>query len=216
VKLQTEGFNPNEATLMELGPSEAHAPISFMYILPTSTRTALVEHTSFSMRPQEEGVHLSECHRWLSRNGFGGALVEEAEWGAIPMGLQPSRRRLGELRVGSIGGAVRAATGYAFLSIHQQAEVLAERVCGCLAAGGSNSVRGWHPIPLWMRFTDRLFLRSLAGAPQQGSLILERLLKKAPEEELVAFLGGSATLVQALSVVRCVPKGRMLRSLLGW
>ena len=213
VRSQSDCFDPQEALLMDLGESSSDAPVSFVYVLPTSRRSALIEHTTFSQERLPAERHLTAAHAWAAERGLPQLVVEETEAGSIPMGLPFKINRAGPLQVGSAAGAIRAATGYAFQSILRQAEGVAEEVASRVVRGGQGAFAAPETTPPWMRFGDTLFLKTLARAPLQGSVLMERLLSRAPDRQLLSFLGGSASLLDALRVMRCVPKGPMLRTL---
>lgn len=200
-------FDPGCAVLMDLGESSAESPVSFVYILPTSARDALVEHTTFSVRPMAREAHLALCDRWIQTNVGCSVSRGPREYGCIPMGLKGGAKS-GKLSVGSTSGAVRPATGYAFQTIQHQAVVIAERIVN--RAGGTV-----EPFPVWLRFGDRLFLRALERSPFRGTALMESLLSRAPSKELVAFLAGKATLREALRVWSSVSKVSMIRALVG-
>ncbi|MEN9847232.1 MAG: hypothetical protein RIS36_2379 [Pseudomonadota bacterium] len=206
ITMEDPAFDPSAAILMDLEESSAEAPVSFLYILPTSERTALVEHTTFSPSPMAKEHHLERCFDWLERHHPGMKQPGGTEYGRIPMGLQRSLNH-GRRVVGSLAGVVRPATGYAFLRAQEHAREVALHVLG----------RGdvpQHPYPRWLETADSLFLRALRNAPLEGRHIMERLLSHARGDSLVAFLSGDVGLLDALSVWLSVPTYTMIRSLL--
>lgn len=206
VTMDAPSFDPSAAILMDLEASSAEAPVSFLYILPTSQRTALVEHTTFSPSPMAKEYHLERCFEWLGRNHPGTSQRGATEYGRIPMGLQRSPIREGRL-VGSAAGIVRPATGYAFLRAQEHARQVALHLLG---KGGAPS----KPYPSWLTIADSLFLRALRNTPERGGHIMERLLSRARADSLVAFLSGDVGPLDAVSVWASVPKCTMIRSLL--
>lgn len=207
VWVTTEGpiFDPSTAVLMDLKHSSDEAPVSFLYILPTSQRTALLEHTTFSPAPMPKTYHLDRCFEWLRGSCSGDTLLGATEYGQIPMGLRTSATT--HFAVGSNAGAVRAATGYAFVRAQEHARQVARRI---LSVDNAPSL----PYPKWISLTDTLFLRSLLNTPEKGREIMERLLSRARGESLISFLSGDVRLRDALGVWLSVPKRQMLRSLL--
>ncbi len=199
-------FDPSTAILMDIHESSAEAPVSFLYILPTSERTALVEHTTFSPSPMTQAYHLERCFEWLTRNHSGRLQNGATEYGAIPMGLRHSLSNK-ICSVGSNAGAIRPATGYAFIRVQEQARQVARRIIGHGAQLNT-------PYPRWLTSADSLFLTALRNTPQRGRQIMEQLLSRARGDSLVAFLSGEVTLQDALSVWLSVPKCTMIRSLL--
>lgn len=211
VDAEEDLFDPRQALLMDLGGSTHDTPVSFVYVLPTSRRTALIEHTTFSRVRYPVERHLEECSRWIASNRLSGTTIRETEHGAIPMGLPvlPPNR----IRIGSGAGALRGSTGYAFASIQRQVHGLAAEIARSLSSGMPAPSRAPRAYPAWMEFGDTLFLKTLARVPEQGSVLMERLLERAPERELISFLSGQAGIWSALRVMACLPKGTMMRSL---
>ena len=206
-------FNPDEAILMDLGESSYSSPISFIYLLPTSGTTALIEHTSFSRKPMSKEWHLAECRRWIASKGLSGISERNIENGAIPMGLIPEDGASKNLRVGSAGGAIRISTGFAFQAIQAQVDDIAMKIAGASDNKGSRQIQQPSVFPAWMRLCDSLFIQALSRAPENGGMIMGQLLRRAPARELIAFLSGNASFFQALQVMITVPKATMLRAL---
>ena len=206
-------FNPDEAVLMDLGESSYSSPVSFVYLLPTSGNTALIEHTSFSRKPMSRDWHLAECRRWIASKGLSGISERDIENGAIPMGLVPEVGVSGNLRVGSAGGAIRASTGFAFQAIQAQVDDIAVKIAGASNNEGSHQIQQPSVFPAWMRLCDSLFIQALSRAPENGGMIMGQLLRRAPARDLIAFLSGNASFLQALQVMITVPKVTMLKAL---
>jgi lycopene beta-cyclase len=205
VSTKSPAFDPSSALLMDIGESSVSAPVSFLYVLPTSSTTALVEHTTFSPTPLPQDIHLKHCFSWLNHHLSNEFEVLEHESGAIPMGL----RNVAEkdcYRTGSNAGTVRPATGYAFLATQRHARSLSEHIL-------KGDISTEFIYPRWLELGDRLFLQALRNSPLHGRTILERLISRAPSRALVAFLSGDASLRQAVSVWLSAPKMTMLKAL---
>ena len=199
-------FEASTALIMDIGPSSSEAPVSFFYVLPTSPQTALVEHTTFSPRILEEEYHLTRCHTWLEQNISTPILLKRTERGAIPMGLPP-QKHADLFHIGSNSGAVRTATGYAFIKIQKQARALARHIV-------QDGLPSKVAYPRWLEMGDRLFLQALSSHPAYGADLMERLLSRASKKNLVAFLSDESSFLQTLPVWLTVPKRKMLRALL--
>jgi lycopene beta-cyclase len=210
VETQEDSFEPSTALLMDLLPSSESSPVVFVYVLPISAREALIEHTTFCCRQMPSAWHFSACEEWIRSHVHGKYTVTSREAGVIPMGLErPGATQ--SIVIGSAGGAIRASTGYAFLNIQKQARDLAR----ALARGDGGDVsRIRDGLPRWYATADTLFLKALAKAPLNGSLLMGRLLHKAPAQPLVRFLAGEANIVEALRVMSSVPKIMMMRTLM--
>lgn len=181
-----------------------------MYVLPISTTEALVEHTTFSTHQMPSEWHLSLCYEWIQSHVHSQYEIISRESGLIPMGLErPVATE--NVVIGSAGGAIRAATGYAFLNIQKQARELARVL---VEGGGGDMPRICDGPPRWYATADALFLKALATAPLKGSLLMGRLLEKAPAQPLLRFLAGDAKIVEGLRVMSSAPKMMMIKALL--
>ena len=207
VETEQPVFDPTVATLMDLQGSSVEAPVSFIYVLPTTAHSALIEHTTFSPMPLPERYHLEHCRDWLNSRMQPDFKIKNSEHGVIPMGLILDKQSENNLIVGSNAGAVRPATGYAFAATLRHTTELARSILDGRAASG-------YPHPRLIQFGDRLFLRALRRDPLNGGYILGRLLERSPERSLIAFLSGEPSWSEAISVWCSVPKLTMLRSLI--
>jgi len=207
VETEQPVFDPTVATLMDLQGSSVEAPVSFIYVLPTTAHSALIEHTTFSPTPLPERYHLEHCRDWLNSRMQSDFQIKNSEHGVIPMGLILDKQSEDNLIVGSNAGAVRPATGYAFAATIRHTSELARSILDGRAASG-------YPHPRLIQFGDKLFLRALRRDPLNGEYILARLLERSPEKSLIAFLSGEPSWSEAISVWCSVPKLTMLRSLI--
>ena len=207
-------FDTTSATLMDLDVSACDAPVRFMYMLPTSPTTALIEHTIFHTTSMPKEWHLEACDSWITQQGLGPLNILTTEYGVIPMGLQHATSPRGLLRVGTAAGSLRASTGYGFQTIMRDTELLAEQIADAVNNGSKNIASSPPGIPWWMRYSDRLFVQALAREGASGQALMDSLLHTAPEREIIRFLAGKATFFEAVRVMQCVPKYPMLKSLL--
>lgn len=198
-------FDPGTAVLMDLQESRSDCPVRFLYILPTSERTALVEHTTFSAAQIRREEHMAQCSAWLQSHDTGELEYGASEYGLIPMGLSLAPKG-GNLSVGSIAGVVRPSTGYAFVRTQEHARRVAESIV-------ENAPSSSRPYPRWLTMADTLFLKALLNVPERGKDLMEHFLSRSRSDALVAFLSGDICLLDALSVWLAVPKRRMIRSL---
>lgn len=218
VTTERENFDSTTATLMDLDQSTTTSPVSFMYILPISSREALVEHTTFSKQPLPANSHLQKCEKWIGKNIQGTVVKNSEERGSIPMGLKQEPSASG-IKIGSNAGAIRAGTGYAFKTIQKQARdlssiILNHSVLNHSVLRGEKVQVKLKAYPYLLVQADLLFLKSLSNTPEDGALILGQLLKSAPAKPLIKFLSGSPSFIEALRVMLTVPKITMIRSLL--
>lgn len=213
VTTRSDSFNPHQATLMEINPAPSPHPLNFIYILPLSTRSALVEHTSFCAAPIPLSKHLEQCTNWLNNRCGAEWKIDQTEEGLIPMGNPPVKATPGILRFGSSSGSIRASTGYAFINILKQAEQIVKHIKN----NQHSSIEDLSTFipksyPGWINYADKIFLKILRNNPQYGPNILSKLLEKAPEKPLLQFLAGDVNPLAALRVMLSTPKWIMLRA----
>ena len=206
-------FDPAVADLM-MFDAPSHHHISFMYGLPLSHTRALLELTRFSahaMAPPSEAEVLASLAGACIPAGarFTVRRFETATLAMRP-GLPPPLVHPRLLRLGTLAGAARPATGYAFASIQHQAEALAARL-----RQGTQAACGWQPAPLpaWMRFMDALFLRVLRRQPERGPDMLFSLFKHCHPAALIRFMSGTASLADAAFVAASLPPAPFLAAL---
>jgi lycopene beta-cyclase len=207
IKTELPTFDSSRAIIMDILPSSAEAAVSFFYILPTSSTSALVEHTTFSSSKLSQEYHLSVCRDWVHENVSSNLTVERCEHGAIPMGLTTLNKTNLPI-IGSGGGGVRPGTGYAFLAIQRKARHLARQIIS------SKPTRITRYYPGWLEIGDRLFLRTLRRAPLEGRAIMEQMLAKARSDHLISFLSDTSSFRETIAVWSTVPKQTMLKTLL--
>ena len=214
INTNSDRFEPGIATLMEIQSSSAEQSVNFMYILPMSTRAALVEHTSFCASPMDSKWHLGRCVEWFKKNEITDWQINRTESGLIPMGLPRRRQVPGVISFGSSAGSIRASTGYAFLHILKQAQEIAAYVSN-FKPGEEKRLNDFSPsrYPAWMNLSDKIFLSALRQMPEHGGDLMSRLLERAPERALIRFLAGDADLLSAFRVMLTAPKTVMLKAL---
>jgi lycopene beta-cyclase len=183
---------------------------AFDYLLPLGPKRWLVEATLFS--PDSESARelskkLQAClHRIIPDGEF---RCLRREKGMIPMGyrIPESESHAGWVRAGTAGGAVRAASGYAYRRIQRWAEECARHFTD------SGEVIG-HPEDSWIRRKmDFIFLKVLRNEPEQAPELFIRLARGISADAMARFMMDRATILDLLAVVWAVPKKPFLRNL---
>jgi lycopene beta-cyclase len=192
-------FDPRTATLMDFRVSQDRG-IHFVYLLPFSDRSALVEDTYFSPTPLAAGDYERSITAYLARS-VGSYRVTRTERGAIPMTSRRFERRPSRrvVRIGLGGGLARPSTGYAFGAIQRDATALAR----ALASNELDQLSLERPPAT--RFLDRVFLNELAAHPQKAPALFVRLFERTSPETLARFLSELASLDDRLAVMRALP-----------
>jgi lycopene beta-cyclase len=177
-------FDPGAATFMDFRVAQRDGTC-FVYVLPTTRRTALVEHTVFSASTWPRTAYESELRGYLRGVvGIDRYDVVRTEYGVIPMTDRPfpARRGARVVTIGTAGGQTKPSTGYTFRRVVRHARALAQ----ALARDGTPHLRP----PRWRRhaWMDAVLLRALATGRQDGAAFFSRLLERNPPGRVLAFL----------------------------
>lgn len=196
-------FDPATCTLMDFSVSQDQG-VHFLYLLPDSAEVCLVENVYFSFAEVDAATHEEQIRAYLwDTHGLGADeyRVEYEENGYIPMSdHQFSRARgAGAVMVGTLAGATRPSTGYAFLRIQRECRALAaELVLGAPAAPRPGEER--------RRLLDAVFLRFMVGNPGELPAMYLRMFERVPAECLIRFLTENSTVADELRLALALPK----------
>ena len=207
VKTEKKVFDAQVATLMDF--NTAHQRTEFMYMLPYSPQSALLEHTVFSDTLLEQEEYESAIRQYLEKLNCGHFEIVRKEKGIIPMTDYPfhrmnTRRVIG---IGSAGGWTRASTGYTF----RNAGILAERIAIHLKAGDADFEKILRPGR--GLFYDRVMLDLLQRRNDLGPKFLYQVYVKNPIDRVFRFLDGrSSRLEEMIIVMKSTPRWELIRS----
>jgi lycopene beta-cyclase len=190
-------FDPGAATLMDFRiPQRGQA--RFCYVLPSSSRRALVEFTVFSPALLPRPEYAAELRAYLQ--DFLGIRHFETlhqEFGAIPMTdapfLAPGRR---VIPIGTAGGRTKPSTGYTFQRIQSQSRAIA----GALADTG----RPFYRDPRWRgRYSlyDGVLLNILEKGRYPGWRVFAELFQRNRASTVLRFLDETTSLAEDAGVL---------------
>ncbi|MCA9601770.1 MAG: hypothetical protein KC417_07095 [Myxococcales bacterium] len=202
VRTAAPAFDPSTAILMAFGAPDPRG-VAFTYVLPLSTRGALLEDTWFTAGEIDADEHRARLRAELHRRGIADAEILREERGALPMavGRFAPRTHWRIAHAGLVGGAARPATGYAFQAIQRQTAALADE----LRDPNSRPARIASPRPAWIEALDATFLEALRADPTAAPDLFLRLFRRVPADALVRFLSETARPSDALHVIRALP-----------
>lgn len=216
VECLSEKFDPRAAVLMDFCPSNSEYT-GFTYLLPISKNVALIEFTSFGVKPYAAPAlraHLEESvKKFLNATDY---KVRRSEYGLIPMGLKPldddkAQHTQGEdyyVRVGVNAGAARPSTGYSFQRIQNWS-------VACALSIVSRGVPIAHvKDPYLLQKMDALFLNVLKNNPNLGPELFFSLFSGVNPRRLIRFLTDKGEFLDLWAVIRVLPKVLFLSELL--
>ncbi len=189
-----EQIDPDRVELMDFRLPQGDG-VCFIYTLPFSNRTALVEFTTFSTRRPDE----AECRAILEehlavRAGLKSYSILSVESGEIPMGVEceplfPPLFQGAELE--SIGAAlsrIKPSTGYSFQRN--------------LEAGNRDRLAR---LGFRFRIYDSVLLGLIRSRSSIVAAALSRMFAKNPPERVLAFLDERSRLIDELKIFGSLP-----------
>jgi len=171
----------------------------FFYVLPTTTRTALVEYVGLSL------VDFDALRDRYLRDQLGitSYQIISDEIGVTPMTDHPFSRQTGShvMAVGIQGGLVKPTTGYAYTRIQEDSEAI---VASLLAYGHPFAVPTMRRAPYhWL---DSVMLEVMRRDPERLKPAFQALFKSNPGPRIFRFLDERATPGDIAQLVMTLPK----------
>ncbi|HVZ56020.1 MAG TPA: lycopene cyclase family protein [Chitinophagaceae bacterium] len=200
VETAEDRFQPGEAVLMDFRVSQ-QAGTTFVYVMPFSPRSALVEFTLFSEKILEPAAYAQGLRDYLARflqvQDF---RIAEEEFGVIPMTNYPFPPRDGNIiHIGTAGGQTKASSGYTFRFIQKHAASLVERLIrtGDPFAAPVSS-RRFH-------FYDSTLLHILSHGTLPGASVFTQLFQKNRPRDIFRFLDNESSWREELRIISSLP-----------
>lgn len=208
VRTAEDSFDPAAAVLMDLRPPQPRHGVAFGYVLPLSTREALVEYTEFGRTALTTPEYDLALKDYCDRAGLPEVEVTATEQGRIPMTDARFATRAGRrlFRVGTAGGATRPSTGYTFSGVGRQAAAIAEALV--------HDRVPVPPVPHRPRHLamDAVMLRALDSGRVSGADFFTRLFSANRFGDVLAFLDGESGLARELAMGCSTPVAAMALS----
>lgn len=204
-------FDPGKAIFMDFNIEQLNG-VTFMYLLPFTEKSALIEHTLFSgqlLRKEEYEAALKEY--LLSNYGLeeGTYSINRSEFGAIPMEdrvISPTYCK-NVYNLGTVGGLTKPTTGYTFKRIHNR--------CKSIVKDLEN---GKNPEPqrgssYRFRVYDMMLLNILETDQAISVKIFHDLFRKNRFDRILDFLDEKTHLFQELGIFSTLPYMPFFRSI---
>jgi lycopene beta-cyclase len=194
-------FDLGVMTMMDFRTPQ-RGEIRFAYVLPYSSRSALVELTGFVGSPQDPAVFEADLNDYLVRVlGVKAWHVGRTERGMIPMttATLPYRATDRVTRIGAAGGMVKPSNGYAFDAIQRQSRQIAESFVG-------GTVDGRPPVRAISLALDRIFMSYLSKYPERAPELFMRIAAGVGPERFARFMMNRGSYIDDLAVIASMPK----------
>ena len=210
VETAQDFFDPGKATLMDFRVDQGHGT-TFAYVLPLTTRKALVEYTLFTDRLLTTEQYDQGLDEYMDRFlKIGSHKVIEEEFGVIPMtGQSFPFYRNGMYQIGTAGGQTKASSGYTFQFIQKRSDLIAQ----ALLSG--KSLQDLPADAARFMFYDRVLLDVLAKGYWPGDRVFSRLFARNPVQRVFAFLDNESALGEELKLIASLPTLPFMRAAMG-
>lgn len=204
-------FDDSFFTLMDFDETVSDG-LAFVYLLPWSPTSCLIEYTLFSGYLWEAKQYEEKIQIYLN-NRFGlrplDYKIQRKEAGKIPMQDIPSpqwyKPRI--VNLGQTGGLTKPSTGYTFRRIQQQVESLVNAlITKGKPAHFQPSKQRYKAYDLWL-------LQIIHDHPSDALRVFNDLFSNNSMDEVFRFLSEETTLWQDLDIMRSVPYYPFLRAI---
>jgi len=201
IKTATPVFNDAVATLMDFTVDQVDGT-TFMYVMPTSPTTALVEYTLFTPNILEEEKYDKAITDYIQKTyGSIDYEVTHHEFGQIPMTNYSFVEGAGNLiNIGVAGGQVKGSSGYAFHFIQEKTKTILADV-----VAGKNPLRASTFTQKKFQLYDSVLLRVLQDQKLDGATIFTAIFSKNPPDRVFRFLNNESSLFDDLHIMSSVP-----------
>lgn len=202
IESETEIFDPEVPTFMDFRIDQ-EGETRFLYVLPESSKKALVEVAIFSnnllSERQYDQILIDYIDQYITREKY---TILEEEVGVIPMTTYPFQEHNTAriTHIGGAGGIIKASSGYAFERIQRHSD----QIIDCLVNNKSldQSYKGLTGRHL---FYDRIMLHAILRNGVEGRELFTLLFKKLTPQEVFRFLDQDSTFFQELKVFTAPP-----------
>ncbi|MFN7821589.1 MAG: lycopene cyclase family protein [Bacteroidota bacterium] len=202
ITTETDVFDTSTATLMDFSHADAAKEVFFHYVLPYSSRHALVECTFFSAELFDQATYEQLLRNYIEEKWTGRYQIVAREVGKIPMSLPAPPffpADSGIIPIGTAAGCIKASTGYSFTRVMRHTQQILAFLKKEIPA---------LPPPSAKRFLfyDRLFLSLIQRYPQQLPGIFASLFKRNNIQRILSFLDESTSLQEEVIIFSRLPK----------
>ena len=201
IKTSAPVFNDAVATLMDFTVDQSNGT-TFMYVMPTSTTTALVEYTLFTENLLADTAYNEAITAYIQKT-YGNIqyTITHQEFGQIPMTNFSFSGGAGNIiNMGVAGGQVKGSSGYAFHFIQEKTKAIVADI-----VAGKNPLRTPNFSQKKFGLYDAVLLRVLQDKKLEGASIFTAIFSKNPPARIFRFLNNESSLLDDLHIMASVP-----------
>ena len=183
----------------------------FDYILPIKKNIYLFEFTVFSKKLLTTNYFKKNILSRIKSYYSGHFKIIRKEFGIIPMGFVDNKKIIHSKKfcyAGTVAGAVRPSSGYAFLRIQKWAKKCA------LNIDKNGSLLHPEKDSFLLSTLDKLLLIVLCNNTNYAPKIFFQFSKNISSNAFVKFMSGNANIFDYVKVILAMPKFIFLKCLL--
>lgn len=209
VETSKDTFDSNTFVLMDFD-AKFNRGLGFVYVLPCSTKRALIEYTIFAelaFAADDFSEYMQEALlKYLKDIDY---KILRTEYGKLPMGNQKMKKNNDPSYVyaGLYAGAARPSSGYAFQRIQRWAKECAHTLINhqLLVAPKKD--------PWILARMDDLFLNVLKSNPKSSTQLFYNFFLNCKTSTVIRFLSDHASMVDYFSIIASMPKLPFIKEL---
>ena len=202
-------FDAEVGRLMDFSVAQDNGT-TFMYVLPTSQTTALIEYTLFSKKILEKEEYTQALEKYIQEDlQISDYTIAHEEFGVIPMSLAKFKKNpiKNVINIGTAGGFTKASTGYTFQFIQKD---VAEIVANLKAGKNINTDSSFKKQQY--AWYDRTLIDVLLTEKLTGKEVFSMIFNKNEPEKILAFLANESKFIDDIAIMSSLPIGAFLTS----
>ena len=202
IETEESCFNIKEATLMDFRVNQ-DVGTTFVYVMPFSEKSALVEYTLFSHEQLKDEEYDDGLRNYISTFlGIKSFHIKEEEFGVIPMtdfDFPKSNGRI--INIGTAGGQTKPSSGYTFKFIQKHSAALVNE----LKQSGQPYIEQGFLVRRFMWY-DKVLLHMLHFNKMPGARIFSLLFKRNKIGRIFKFLDNETSIFDELYLLNTLPQ----------
>ena len=201
IKVSKSIFDEKKLTLMHF--TKEKDTLHFIYVLPFTDDTALVESTVFSKEVFDESWYRNKIKDYLWKSKITEYKEISIEKGIIPMFFAEEKKIKNPniINIGIRGGACKPSTGYAFSFLIKQIQLL------------NKSSKNYVNVHKYSeRKMDKIFINYLKNNNESGKSFI-KLASTLNGHEFQSFMMGESSFLTKLKIIKSMPKLAFIREL---
>lgn len=208
IETKKDTFNMDSFTMMDYRLKDGNQT-TFTYVLPFTSKKALVEFTYFTKHTVEDNIYDSFLNHYISDIlKIDTYHILDVETGNIPMTNFPFSKdsSKGITKIGTAGGWVKGSTGYSFKHTEKKVLKIVDNLKkNRMPSKGLTNKK--HQI------YDAVFLKVLADENHKGEWVFEQFYSKNTSSAMFRFLDEESSLKDEVKIMKSLFSWSFIKAL---